>query len=90
MRQTFAARCRDIWDTTSFGTHLRPPGEIPFHGEPRHSTNSDIFAEDPFLSHRFCGSDPMKSAQVGLNGTIDSTKPFFDQQGIEENLLITG
>ncbi len=35
MRQTFAARCRDIRATMPFTTQLRQSGEIPFHGEPR-------------------------------------------------------
>ena len=33
MRQTFAARCRDIQVTMPFTTQLRRSGEIPFHGE---------------------------------------------------------
>jgi hypothetical protein len=36
MRQTFAARCREIRATMPFPIHLRQSDEIPFHGEPRH------------------------------------------------------
>jgi hypothetical protein len=36
MRQTFAARCRDIQATMPLPIHLRQSDEIPFHGEPRH------------------------------------------------------
>ena len=36
MRQTFAARCRDIQATMPFTIQLRRSDEIPFHGEPRH------------------------------------------------------
>jgi hypothetical protein len=37
MRQTFAARCREIRATMPFPIHLRQSDEIPFHGEPRQS-----------------------------------------------------
>jgi hypothetical protein len=37
MRQTFAARCREIRATMPFPIHLRQSDEIPFHGEPRHN-----------------------------------------------------
>jgi hypothetical protein len=42
-RQTFAARCRDIRATMPFTTQLRRSGEIPFHGEPRHSLGTCDF-----------------------------------------------
>jgi hypothetical protein len=40
MRQTFAARCRDIQATMPFPIRLRQSDEIPFHGEPRHRNQS--------------------------------------------------
>ena len=42
MRQTFAARCREIRATMPFPIHLRQSDEIPFHGEPRHAEGSVI------------------------------------------------
>jgi hypothetical protein len=40
MRQTFAARCRDIQATMPFTIQLRQSDEIPFHGEPRQNKSA--------------------------------------------------
>ena len=39
-RQTFAAGCREIRATMPLTTQLRRSGEIPFHGEPTHSSGT--------------------------------------------------
>jgi hypothetical protein len=52
MRQTFAARCRDIQATMPFTIQLRQSDEIPFHGEPR----QDVYSTTTASGYRFPSS----------------------------------
>ncbi len=87
MRQTFAARCRDIQATMPFPIHLRQSDEIPFHGEPRHAAwgiGNHLWAVDRELALRSINALATEASLLQQASDTEARRPYQDRRQFDD------